>query len=169
MAKRIHRSLSYEKNQLRKLKQYVPALSNILYLLDEAFGSEWTDSHTWTYTMGINFKDLTKEEFSEVKKVLNLPSLTKEISESGVTFRTELVINKEVKWGREYQDTLTIDFKWDLPDTCEVEYEEHYQEVEPEDVRVTDGKVSLRKLKPVINCGEKEMMKALFKEQGGTA
>ena len=132
MARKIHRGLDYEKGQLKQLKIRVPALSDMLYKLDEAFDKEWTDAHTWTYPSGINFNDLTKEEFSKAKKVLGLPELTKEISETGVTFTGKVVISSELKWGREYKDTLTIDFKWGLPDTCKIDYEEHLEEVRAE-------------------------------------
>ena len=163
MGRRIHTMLSYESRERKKYNLLVPYLSNLLYDLEDVLGKDRVAEVVWTYSIGITFRDLTEKEFKAVKKVMKADTLKKEISRYGVKFvnpnySTGLFVdNKEV--------TLSIEFKWDLPDTCELVYKDKWDEIEPSDVKIEDGKFLHKSVEVEVNCGEKEMMKAIFKPQ----
>ena len=158
-----HRNLDYESKERRRLNLIVPFLSQKLYELDKALGKHRVDDCVWTYTVGITFRDLTEKELKTVKKVFNINNLEKDISEYGVKF-----------YSRDYDTMLRVDdrpiklsieFRWDLPETCEIEYVDNWVECQDEIKQGDDGKFLLKEINTKVNCGESTMMKAIFKTQ----
>ena len=163
MGRRIHTILSYESKERKKYNLVVPYLSDLMYKLEEVLGKGRLKETIWTYSIGITFRDLTEKEFKAVRKVMKADTLNKEISRYGVKF-----VNPKYKTGLFVEDkeiTLSIEFKWDLPDTCELVYKDKWDEIEPSDVKIEDGKFLHKSVEVEVNCGEKEMMKAIFKPQ----
>lgn len=158
-----HRNLDYESKERRKLNIVVPFLSQKLYELDKALGKHRVDDCVWTYTVGLTFRDLTESEMKTVKKVFGISELKKDISEYGVKF-----YNSTYDTGLRIDDrpiTLSVEFRWDLPETCEIEYVENWVECQDEVKQGDDGKFLLKEINTKVNCGESTMMKAIFKPQ----
>lgn len=162
MAK-THRNLDYESRDRQKLNLVVPFLSNKLYKLDKAIGKGRVDDCVWTYTVGITFRDLTEDEFAKCKKVFQVTTLDKDISEYGVKFHTNKYDTGLKVQGKPI--TLSLEFRWDLPDTCEIEYVDEWKEVDAQDIKIENDVFLRKETHTKVNCNESTMMKAIFKKQ----
>ena len=88
--------------------------------------------------------------------------MEKNISEYSVTFSTRHLLGK-VSNGDSVE--LHIEFKFGLPDSCEIELKEEWLELDPADISITDGKFMQKTIKKEVKCNEPAMMKAIFKSQ----
>ena len=158
---RTHRTLKYESTERMKMNLLVPYMSKLIYQCDKAIGKDRVDECIWTYTVGITFRDLTEDELSKIKRIFKADKLEKDISQYGVKFTTNHKTGLMLDSGKEV--TLSLEFKWDLPETCELVYYDKWNEISPEDVKIEDDKFLHRSTEVQVTCGEKQMMKALFK------
>jgi len=157
-----HRLLSYEKKEAEKLNLVMAYLTDKLNTLDNILGREVVDTISWSWSSGISFRDCTEDQMQTIKDVFNLNELKKDISEYSVTFSTRHLIGK-VSNGDSVE--LNIEFKFGLPDTCEIQLKEEWLELDPADVQITDGKFMQKTIKKEVKCNEPAMMKAIFKSQ----
>ena len=97
-----------------------------------------------------------------IKDVFVLNQLKKYITEYSVTFSTRHKIG-QITNGNAVE--LNIEFKFGLPETCEIELKEEWLELDPADVQITDGKFMQKTIKKEVKCNEPAMMKAIFKSQ----
>ena len=67
-------------------------------------------------------------------------------------------------YGQDTTATIWVDFKWKLPETCEIVYKESWEVVDDDSVQAnTDGTFSKKRVEAVVNCSDEKMMSALFK------
>ena len=164
MAK-THRILKYENAERKKMNLTVPWMSKKLYELDKAFGKKRLDEIVWTYGSGMTFRDCTKSEMDNICIILNCGKREKTINEFGVKFTARA--NTEL-FARTYDDepiTLSVEFKYDLPDSCEIEYVEGWEERKASDVKIEDGKFLMKTVEAKVNCNEQSMVKAIFNQE----
>lgn len=157
-----HRLLSYEKKEAEKLNLVMTYLTDKLTTLDNILGKEVVDTISWSWSSGISFRDCTENQMQTIKDVFNLNELEKNISEYSVTFSTRHLLGK-VSNGDSVE--LHIEFKFGLPDSCEIELKEEWLELDPADISITDGKFMQKTIKKEVKCNEPAMMKAIFKSQ----
>ena len=168
MGRRIHKSLSYEQNRVVSVTHQLKWLSKILYLCDSMWGKTRRNEVCYTYGCGIEFSDLTKEEYADIRNKLNhKQSLKKEISSWGVTF-------SDIKYHTGYFDNedkpinIAVSYKFGLPESCKVEIISTWEEMDKDKVKIKDGKVLQQFTETKVSCGEPAMMKAVFdKDKGG--
>ena len=157
-----HRLLSYEKNKAEELNLVISYMTDKLNILDGLLGKDVVDKISWSWSSGINFKDCTEEQMQTIKDVFDIDKLGKDISEYSVTLSTR---NKIGKISNGDSVSVGIEFTFGLPETCEIELIEEWNELDPQDVRIEDGKFKQKTVRKEVKCNEPAMMKAIFKSQ----
>ena len=157
-----HRLLSYEKKEAEKLNLVMTYLTDKLNTLDNILGREVVDTISWSWSSGIVFRDCTEDQMQTIKDVFVLNELKKEITEYSVTLSTRHVIGQT---SNKDSVELNIEFKFGLPDSCEIELKEEWNELDPADIHIEDGKFLQKTIVKEVKCNEPAMMKAIF--QGG--
>tara|TARA_R100000231_G_scaffold59312_1_gene48751 strand:- start:963 stop:1463 length:501 start_codon:yes stop_codon:yes gene_type:complete len=157
-----HRLLSYEKSKAEELNIVLSYLTGKLNTLDNLLGNDVVDKISWSWQSGIVFRDCTEDQMQTIKDVFNLNEFKKEITEYSVTLSTKHIIGQTTN-----KDSveLNIEFKFGLPDSCEVELKEEWLELDPADITITNGKFMQKTIKKEVKCNEPAMMKAIFKSQ----
>lgn len=137
----------YHKERLASLVKMSPILWRITKIRGNKYGSTVAVGSNDNY---ITIHRATKEEYHRIIEALNLDMGKKEAGSSRITARFK-------------GEGIDIVFSWDLPETCNVIYEE---EIIPEDEIIRVRKV----IKEVI-C-EKPLMQSVFpdwvEEENGT-
>tara|TARA_Y100000401_G_scaffold64188_1_gene51034 strand:- start:4513 stop:5001 length:489 start_codon:yes stop_codon:yes gene_type:complete len=157
-----HRLLTYEKGKAEELNLIISYLTDKLNTLDDLLGNDIVDKISWSWASGIVFNDCTEDQMQTIKDVFVLNELTKDISEYSVTLSTQHIIGKT---SNDNSVKLNIEFKFGLPDSCEIQLKEEWNELDPADIQITDGKFMQKTIKKEVKCNEPAMMKAIF--QGG--
>lgn len=167
----LHRSLEYEKRNIDEAVVKVQYLNSIMHEVEEQFGWDWMSKKVWTYGIGIDFKDLTENEYSVVKNLLSKidkgdsADWKKESNQWNLSLTKEVVVGQvtKINFDLDEPDRTTEDvkvnvcFKWGIPDTCEIVTEEHEEEIRHSDIVEKDGKFfkvvrskSVKCTKPVL-------------------
>ena len=107
--------------------------------------------------MAITHRNLDYESKERRKLNLVVPFLSQKLYELDKALGKHRVDDRPI--------TLSLEFRWDLPETCQIEYEESWVECQDEVKQGDDGKFLLKEINTKINCGESTMMKAIFKPQ----
>ena len=153
-----HKMLSWEKRRIVERTYQINVLSDALYKLQKVFGKERLYKIAYTWGSGITFTGVTRKELSTIKLLLpKMSKLTKSSNEYGLTMKGTFA-EKEIK---DYKVTLTVDFKWGLPDTCEIEYKDVIKDANPEHYFVENGVIKHKTKESVVNC-DKPLMEAVF-------
>jgi len=164
MARKIHKSLHFEKKERDRTALMLAWMSDKVYDVESAIGHDRLAESFWSWGTGFRFNNLDKEEMKKVQKIMECPEMEKKITEYGVSF-----MNTHLDTGLVLRDkplTFTLEFTFDLPETCKVTYKTEWEKIDPKDVKIEDGNFLRKKVETVIDCSEPEMMKTLFKENG---
>jgi hypothetical protein len=162
---RTHRLLDYEKGEKEKATKTVAFMSKSLYAIEKCIGKQRTLDVVWTYMGGFEFNNCTRNEMNAIQSVLGIHTLDKEISEHGVRFKAD--VDSCTTYGSTNYGirkiTLNCVFKFELPETCEVTYDEKWLDIPEDDIKISeDGKLSQKVITANVKCNTKEMMTALF-------
>lgn len=173
MARTIHKGLLWEKNYANKNLWQVKVLSDVLYSIDETFGKDWNDKNGgykarfWTYSSGIQFDQLTREEFKKVKSFIpNLSVLDKHSNEHGFRltgtfgqgYKKDQTMSKGINsW------SCSIAFAWGLPDSCKVIRKEVISPADAETyyVDAVTGNIMQKRIQGDVQC-DGPIMDAIF-------
>lgn len=152
MARKIHKNLSYEKKELAHAKYHLGILSGICYDIEKQFGKNFLDEQVWTYGMGITFKDTNQEQYKTIKSILpRLGKMDKESSKRGIVI-SGTCAEKQVAG---QLTNLAVNFKWDVPDTCEIVTNVIKREASPEEYHIDDdGTIYHITHETKVNCTE---------------
>ncbi len=102
----------------------------------------------------ITISDLDKKELLEVRTLFGL---TGEGKKSIDKYAAKIEYSCEL-----FESPVFIRFIWDTPETCEVSYETEYIELDQDNYIVSNGKVTEKRTKAVIECKE-PFMESIFK------
>lgn len=154
-----HKLLNWEKRRTMERNHQIQVLSDVLYDIQSVMGMERLKETTYTWGSGITFSNLTKEEFSNIKIILpRLGKLDKHSNQHGLNLKGRFG-ETEISGFMVY---ITVDFKWGLPDSCILEYEDVIQKADPESYFVDeDGIVQHKTVKAVVNC-DKPILESVF-------
>ncbi len=149
MARKIHKSLEYEKKELAHAKYMLGVLSDVLYDIDKELGSSFIENQVWSYGCGITFKDTDQEQYAFIKSILpRLSQLDKESSKYGIClkgkFSDDVIAGKPVD--------LVVSFKWDVPDTCEIVTKVIKEKVGTDYYVDENGDIFHNKTEVEVNC-----------------
>ena len=107
-------------------------------------------------TCSITIDDLDKKELLKIKYLFGL---TGEGKKSITTYSASMIYTCEL-----FEKPVDIIFRWNKPETCEVSYETEYIELNQDNYIVSNGKVTEKRTKAVIECKE-PFMESLFKSE----
>ena len=183
---KLHPTLYYEKRRVTEAQMQFDFISELVWKCDAKFGEDWIRSNIWSYGAGIEFKDLSQDDYLWVKRTLSsiVSSNTdqskigdfKKESSGRLLQLTKMVTIGHIKYiddGEEKKATVTtwVAFNWGLPDTCEVTYKTETREVDGNSIRdrayhvdEMDGKLYHTETTEVIKCN-KPILEAVFEGQ----
>tara|TARA_R100000458_G_scaffold55570_1_gene59642 strand:- start:374 stop:877 length:504 start_codon:yes stop_codon:yes gene_type:complete len=161
MARKIHKSLEYEKKEIAHAKYQMGVLSDVLYDLEMTISPEFVEQKVWTYGSGITFKDTDQEEYTLCKNILpRLSQLDKESSKHGIvlsgSFAESKVSGKQV--------AVRVSFKWDVPDSCELITKTTTEEVGSDYYVNDDGVIMHKRTETIVNC-TKPVLESVFRSK----
>ena len=159
MARKLHKALRWEKQRIAERQHQLHVLSDILYDLQKSEGMDFIDKKTWHWGCGIKFTGLTKLEFKTVKSVLpKLSKLNKSTNSKNYSlfgrFGESPPDESDGLW------TLSVEFIWDLPETCTVTYKDVIEQA-GDSYFVENGKIMSKTKKAVVDCGD-PLMDSVF-------
>jgi hypothetical protein len=167
----IHPSLEYETRRVAEAQKQLDFTNAVVWACDNEYGPKFVDDSIWSYGAGIEFKELTREQFNFVKSALSrlidgkLQELKKENNER------QLKLTNNTSIGSIGPDntnvTMWIAFKWGIPDTCEVVSETETKLVTNNQnyfVDDMDGKLYQTKTITKVKCS-KPLLEAVFNQQ----
>ena len=151
MARNIHKHLSYERKELEHAKYHLKCLSDICYEVDALIGPDFLKEQVWTFGMGITFRDTDQEQYKVIKTLLpRLSQLEKKSSKYGLQLSGTCAEKKICG----QKTNLTVNFKWDVPDTCEVVNKIVKEKADDDYYIGEDGDIYFSRTETEINCTE---------------
>lgn len=175
MKREIHPQLHYEERRVFESQMQLDWLNKLFHDLQDTYDEEWCKDHLYSYGVGVEFKELTKKEFTNVKAIVGmnlkegLGQLKKDSSTYAVKMNKMVIIGEmEEKddWSDEVKTKkvdINIIFKWGVPDTCEIVYETE-EVVMDDEVIERDGVRYRQTVKKSLKCN-KPMLEAVFNAQ----
>jgi len=168
MARNIHANLWYEKDALTKRMYQIRIMSDMMYDLDSIFSKSRQENVIQTWSGGIGFTDLTKDEYRHVRTVLRKyghGKLQKMSNSDGITlsgnFAESEVERRTASGLRPLKVWCTVEFVWGLPDSCEVTYEETFRIADAERFFIKGGVIHEKNVEAKVECS-KPVMEAVF-------
>ena len=159
MARRLHKALRWEKQRLAERQHQIHVLSDVLYDLQRSEGKDFIEKKTWHWGCGIKFTGLTKLEYKTVKSVLpNLSKLNKSTTTSNYSLSGRFGHTPPDKPDGTF--SLSVEFTWDLPDTCKVTYKDVIEKA-GDSYFLENGKIMWKTKKAVVDCGD-PLMESVF-------
>ena len=164
MARKLHKSLDYEKRSIAHSKYQIRSISDILYKIQGKFGKEFVNTSVWTYGRGMTFRDTNEIQYAWIKNILpRLSKLNKESNQYGLSLfghccETE-ILNQRVR--------LQVKFTWDVPDTCEIKTNTTDVKVGDNYFVGDDGNIYCKKTEKEVVC-TKPILKSVFNEKEKT-
>lgn len=185
----LHPTLQYEKKRVDEAEVQFNFINELVWRCDKKFGEEWIRKSIWSYGSGIEFKELSEENYLWVKRTLT-KMVENETGDSRLgDFKKEsnartLELSKSIGIGYIlYADgptesqafvNIAVSFNWGLPDTCEVTYktetklvkEGSFQEKRYDGFRKDerDGKLYHTETTEVVKCN-KPILQAVFENK----
>jgi hypothetical protein len=168
----IHPSLEYEIRRVAEAQKQLDFTNAVVWACDNEYGPKFIDDNIWSYGAGMEFRELTREQFNFVKSAISraigtkLNELKKESNES----QLKLTNTTSIGTISETDDTnvaVWISFKWGIPDTCEVVTSTETKLVVDNEnyfVDDMDGKLYHTKTIKKVECS-KPLLEAVFLEQ----
>ena len=138
-----------EENTWERTNLYT--LNTLLLRCESALGRNINSDDVYFGWEGLQLRNLPMEDITSIRRSLGIMKLTKDSDQFSLTLTSPQIDEypKAGSNGRKY----CILFKSDLPEGCEVEYEE--KEVEINNVTLRDGKFfRTEKYVSKVNCGE---------------
>ena len=168
MARNIHTNLWYEKDSLSRRMYQIRIMSDLMYALDGFLSKSRQESVLWTWSGGIRFNDLTKDEYRHVRTVLRKfghGKLQKMSNSDGITLSgnfAESEVDRRTSSGiRPLKVWCSVEFIWGLPDSCEVTYVETFRKADTERFFVKDGEIHEKIEEAKVECS-KPVLEAVF-------
>jgi len=161
MARKIHKHLSYEKKEVAHAKYQLDRLSDICYEIEKVLGKTFLEDKVWTYGCGITFRDTDQDQYAILKGILpRLGRLDKESSEHGIRLQGRCCEDKIMG----SKVSLTVSFKWDVPDTCEIITTIVKEKVSGDYFVDDSGDIFHNKTEIQINCAE-PVLESVFRKK----
>ena len=168
MARNIHTNLWYEKDNLTRRMYQIRIMSDLMYDLDGIFSKSRQENVIQTWSGGIGFTDLTKDEYRHVRTLLRKlghGKLQKMSNSDGITLSgnfAESEVDRRTSSGlRPLKVWCSVEFIWGLPDSCEVTYKETFRLADTERFFVKDGEIHEKNIEAKVECS-KPVMEAVF-------
>ena len=178
MENKIHESLYYEQRRITEAELQLAFLNNVVWDTENAFGEEFVKDKVNTYGCGLELKDLTKEEYAQMKEIISkhcadkdaLKKLSKESNHYKIQMGTQVVIGYGMFWDNWEKETkkkpidMTIAFKWGIPDTCEIIDVVDRKEITDEVFTDEEGRTFHKTITKKLQCN-KPLLEAVFDNQ----
>ena len=168
MARNIHTNLWYEKDNLTRRMYQIRIMSDLMYDLDGIFSKSRQENVIQTWSGGIGFTDLTKDEYRHVRALLRKyghGKLQKMSNSDGITLSgnfAESTVDRRTSSGlRPLKVWCNVEFMWGLPDSCEVTYVETFRKADTERFFVKDGEIHEKIEEAKVECS-KPVLEAVF-------
>ena len=130
---------------------------------------KYIEVDVWDWNALIVLNVLPKENrklFNAFKKVFKEQGVTEYKKENDADSKKRklrakfnLFLYQGFKKDYEHNYNVDIIFRGDLPSTCTIEYEEHYEEIESDDYIVRSGKVLRKEITMNVVCEDNSMLK----------
>lgn len=176
---KIHPSLGFEQRRVQEAQLQLDYVNEVIWSCQGELGAEFVRKQIWTYGCGIEFKELSKVEFSLVKELVakhsrdKLPDFKKESNQYGLQLSAHVIIGHVLKIdedGTEEEKDVdtTISFKWGIPDTCEIVEETKKEAVRDSSAYTIDddGQIYKSVTTKTLKCN-KPLLEAVFTNQQG--
>ena len=181
MAKKrvIHPTLEYETRRVTEAEKQLNFTNEVVWACDNEYGPTFVEDSIWSYGAGIEFKDLTREQFEFAKSVLSrsiadgkLQEFQKDSNERQVKLSNNIQIDTISETDCNAV-TMWVTFKWGIPDTCKVVEETETKLVDTIHSSTSsdgyyvddmDGKLYRTKTIRKVECS-KPILEAVFSEQ----
>lgn len=173
--KTVHPKLYFEERRVKESQMQLDWLNDLFNDCQELFGDEWIDDHLYTYGCGIEFRELDKQDYQNVKEMVSkrveggLGELQKESSTYAVKFSRQSVIGRIEAYDKYAFEQkmkpvdMTVTFKWGVPDTCEI-VETAQQEDITDEIVESEGRVYRQTIRKELKCN-KPLLEAVFDNQ----
>jgi|19_taG_2_1085344.scaffolds.fasta_scaffold38178_3 hypothetical protein len=160
MARKLHKALRWERQRIAERQHQIHILSDVLYALQRSEGKDFLDKKTWHWGCGIKFTGLSKLEFKTVKSVLpKLSKLNKNTTSTNYSLSGRFGESPPNEPDGTF--TLSVEFTWDLPETCKVTYKDVISKA-GDSYFIEDGTIMWKTKEAVIDCGD-PLIEAVFR------
>ena len=121
----------------------------------------------WWGTIVLNvMPDTNKDLFYALKRIMTECGVKEYDKENNADYKKKyikgsfkLFTYKTFKNGNDCDYKIDVMFRGDLPDSCKIEYEESYEEVNPDNFIVQNGKVMKKEVTVKVTCEEPSMLR----------
>ena len=175
----IHPSLDFEQRRVQEAQIQLDFVNKVIWNCQGELGADFVRKQIWTYGCGIEFKELSKSEFSLIKDIINrhsdetLPDMKKESNQYSLQLSAQVIVGSVLQkddWTGDEEkmkpvDT-TISFKWGIPDTCEIVESTTKEAVRDSSAYTIDdnGQIYKSVTTKTVKCN-KPLLEAVFTQQ----
>ena len=110
----IHPSLGFEERRVKEAQIQLEFVNKVIWNCQGELGADFVRKQIWTYGCGIEFKELSKSEFSLVKDIVNrhleetLPDLKKESNQYNLQLSAQVIVGSVLKKDWDDEEELSL-------------------------------------------------------------